>query len=657
MTVHLSQDVANDCVGSCSKFVESVLGARDFDFQSNQATSTADSFDTARQLGAVYALFAEEDLRTLLSGFVDQAKAMSMLFAAAGGLIESQDEAVAAALGKAAQEPAGMQSLGLLAAVGPVLSPTGLSVAAVADAVGSSGYDRVGPEDVSGAPLERMASGARALDEAQFRSIAECAGGVAESLEGAADQLRSELTSVLGEAWQGEFAEGATRSVQGLTGSARDLAGSLREVESKATVAADGFGVTRSRIGEDAGTYEVKAWNTPGYGGSYGPVTESTMAEMAAARHEAEEQARAVINTEYSPAVMDANLAGLEFPTAYRVVSSGAVGGPGGIALDSAWNTDGTIRPARPGAPSEAAIAAATGGAAGGGTPGTAGGGNTSGATPVVAAAPVDAATEQALLASRSGGADGLGAGAGAGAGTGPAAGGVPVGGTGAGAAGVNPGTAAASAAPLMNTSGQPGVAAGAGALGSARVGARQNARSADRGFNSASGMLAGGGAAAAGAGAATRMGGAGTLSGLGAPGLGGPGGSGGAAGAGTPGLKGGPAGPGALTANAAGAGGPAGAGSASNTAGGRVGGMPMGMMGGAGAGHGDKRDGHRPASYLVNATNTSEILGEPTRVAPAVIGGRRDVEPPPVPTPPSSPREVSPAQALVDKLKGRQSG
>ena len=622
-------------------------------------TGSANSFDTARQLGAVYALFAEEDLRTLLSGFVDQAKAMSMLFAAAGGLIESQDEAVAAALGKAAQEPAGMQSLGLLAAVGPVLSPTGLSVAAVADAVGSSGYDRVGPEDVSGAPLERMASGARALDEAQFRSIADRAGGVAESLEGAADQLRSELTSVLGEAWQGEFAEGATRSVQGLTGSARDLAGSLREVESKATVAADGFGVTRSRIGEDAGTYEVKAWNTPGYGGSYGPVTESTMAEMAAARHEAEEQARAVINTEYSPAVMDANLAGLEFPTAYRVVSSGAVGGPGGIALDSAWNTDGTIRPARPGAPSEAAIAAATGGAAGGGSPGTAGGGNTSGATPVVAAAPVDAATEQALLASRSGGADGLGAGVGvgAGAGTGPAAGGVPVGGTGAGAAGVNPGTAAASAAALMNTSGQPGVAAGAGALGSARVGARQNSRSADRGFNSASGMLAGGGAAAAGAGAATRMGGAGTLSGLGTPGLGGPGGSGGAAGAGTPGLKGGPAGPGALTANAAGAGGPAGAGSASNTAGGRVGGMPMGMMGGAGAGHGDKRDGHRPASYLVNATNTSEILGEPTRVAPAVIGGRRDVEPPPVPTPPSSPREVSPAQALVDKLKGRQSG
>src|SRR5699024_6829212 len=445
-----------------------------------------------------------------------------------------------------------------------VLSPTGLSVAAVADAVGSSGYDRVGPEDVSGAPLERMASGARALDEAQFRSIADRAGGVAESLEGAAGQLRSELTSVLGEAWQGEFAEGATRSVQGLTGSARDLAGSLREVESKATVAADGFGVTRSRIGEDAGTYEVKAWNTPGYGGSYGPVTESTMAEMAAARHEAEEQARAVINTEYSPAVMDANLAGLEFPTAYREVSSGAEGGPGGSALDSAWNTDGTIRPARPGAPSEAAIAAAPGGAAGGGPPGTAGGGPPSGATPAVAGAPAEPPPEQGLVASRSGGADGRGAGAGAG--TGPAAGGVPVGGTGAGAAGVNPGTAAASAAALMNTSGQPGVAAGAGALGSARVGARQNSRSADRGFNSASGMLAGGGAAAAGAGAATRMGGAGTLSGLGTPGLGGPGGSGGAAGAGAPGLKGGPAGPGALTANAAGAGGPAGAGSASNT-------------------------------------------------------------------------------------------
>src|SRR5699024_11644427 len=112
-----------------------------------------------------------------------------------------------------------------------------------------------------------------------------------------------------------------------------------------------------------------------GCGGPHAWAPESPRAEMPGARPGAEEQARAVINTEYSPAVMDANLAGLEFSTAYRVVSSGAVGGPGGIALDSAWNTDGTIRPARPGAPSEAAIAAATGGAAGGGTQGTAGGG------------------------------------------------------------------------------------------------------------------------------------------------------------------------------------------------------------------------------------------------------------------------------------------
>src|SRR5699024_1678214 len=170
MLVHLEAGVVDRCVEACDKFVDAVQRVVPAGQYSGFAQG-ANSFDTARQLGAVYALFAEEDLRTLLSGFVDQAKAMSMLFAAAGGLIESQDEAVAAALGKAAQEPAGMQSLGLLAAVGPVLSPTGLSVAAVADAVGSSGYDRVGPEDVSGAPLERMASGARALDEAQFRSI------------------------------------------------------------------------------------------------------------------------------------------------------------------------------------------------------------------------------------------------------------------------------------------------------------------------------------------------------------------------------------------------------------------------------------------------------------------------------------------------------
>ena len=60
--------------------------------------SGAGSFPTARQLGTVYSLFASADLHTLLSGFADQAEAMAMLFAAAGGLISAQDEAVAAAL-------------------------------------------------------------------------------------------------------------------------------------------------------------------------------------------------------------------------------------------------------------------------------------------------------------------------------------------------------------------------------------------------------------------------------------------------------------------------------------------------------------------------------------------------------------------------------
>ena len=40
----------------------------------------------------------------------------------------------------------------------------------------------------------------------------------------------------------------------------------------------------------------------------------------------AEEQARAIVNTEYSPAVMDANLDDLDFTAAYRVVSTTAEG-------------------------------------------------------------------------------------------------------------------------------------------------------------------------------------------------------------------------------------------------------------------------------------------------------------------------------------------
>src|SRR5699024_10763399 len=104
MSVHLGASAAESCVNACSEFISELRGL----FASSRYSGHSqndDSFDTARQLGAVYALFAEEDLRTLLSGFVDQAKAMSMLFAAAGGLIETQDEAVGWAPGKAAAEP------------------------------------------------------------------------------------------------------------------------------------------------------------------------------------------------------------------------------------------------------------------------------------------------------------------------------------------------------------------------------------------------------------------------------------------------------------------------------------------------------------------------------------------------------------------------
>jgi hypothetical protein len=48
---------------------------------------------------------------------------------------------------------------------------------------------------------------------------------------------------------------------------------------------------------------------------------------------------------------------------------------------------------------------------------------------------------------------------------------------------------------------------------------------------------------------------------------------------------------------------------------------MPMGMMGAAGAGQNEGRRGHSPAGYLTNATNASEIIGEPVKVAPAVLG------------------------------------
>ena len=47
--------------------------------------------------------------------------------------------------------------------------------------------------------------------------------------------------------------------------------------------------------------------------------------------------------------------------------------------------------------------------------------------------------------------------------------------------------------------------------------------------------------------------------------------------------------------------------------------------MGAANAGQNSDKREHTPASYLVNATNTTAIIGEPLKVSPAVIGRRPD--------------------------------
>jgi len=51
------------------------------------------------------------------------------------------------------------------------------------------------------------------------------------------------------------------------------------------------------------------------------------------------------------------------------------------------------------------------------------------------------------------------------------------------------------------------------------------------------------------------------------------------------------------------------------------------GMMGAANAGQNSDKREHTPASYLVNATNTSAIIGEPLKVSPAVIGRRDTID------------------------------
>ncbi|AWH91293.1 hypothetical protein A6035_02935 [Dietzia lutea] len=570
-------------------------------------------------------MFVGEDLRTLLNGFIDQGRAMSMLFAVGGGLIEAQDEAVAAALGKAAEEPAGLQSLGLTGSLG--------STTALLDAVDGTttlgAYGRVGPEDVSTSPLERMVEAAQALDANQFAAIATRMTEVSTALEDAATELRSGLSTVLGHTWQGDFADRAQESAHGLVTSALELAGQLNAVRNKADVAQRGFVTTRQRIASEAADVTLAESRTPGFGRLAGPVAPSVKAEVEAARQAAEEQARAIVNTEYSPAVMDANLDDLDFTAAYRVVSTTALGGPDGIDMARVWNTEGIPRPAQPAAPNPATLAALTAGAgeAGGPASGAAGAAGTTTNPP---GAVSDAATEQALLAAWTGAADGGGtAAAGAGqAGAGQSDARQPVAGQPGSGGGVNAATTAAGAplTPITAAGGQQGGATGAGAGGirGIRGGASGDGRGRDRGFGSTSGLLGGGGAAAAGAGAgASRIGGAGTLAGFGAGGAAGPGAGGPAAGA-----------PGAGPAPGGVAGSGAGALSSSSTGtaqAGRAGAMPMGgVMGAANAGQNSDRRGHTPASYLTNATNTTAIIGEPVKVAPAVLGRPRVEDPAP---------------------------
>ncbi len=616
MTIHLESGVAGQSVSVCDAFIDNLTElSRGMEY--GDLMGSPDAFDTARQIGTVYSLFAGEDLRTMMGGFVDQASAMAMLFAAAGGLIDAQDEALAAALGKASEEPAGLQSLGLLGS----LTPFAMMINGPSDARAVGGYDRVGPENVEGAPLARMVSGAQALQPEHFQQVSDRVRGVAAELRTAGEQLHGGLGEVLTSGWQGEFASQASTSVRSFTESVALYADVLDRAADKASIAQDGFGVTRTQISAQASELELAQTMTPGgasgAGAALGPASRTSEASMAAARAAAEDQARAIVNTVYSPAVMDANLADLDIPAPYRVVSTSALGGARGIDLASAWNIDGVIRPAGATAPSADALAAA----GAGGTAGTAGAAGAAGAagtgggmgltTTSPPAAAIDAATEQALLASRSGTADG------------GAAGSAPAGQAGAGG-GINASTQAAGV-PFspVGSPGQPatGVAGATGGIRGVRNGASgTSSRDRDRGFGSAAGLLGGGGAAAAGAGA-SRMGGAGTLAGLG--GVGGPGVGGLATGG--PGAGGPAAGaPGAGSAGGVTA--KPGAGAFSSSTGGaqagRPGAMPVGgMMGAAGAGQNDGRRGHTPAGYLTNATNTSAILGDPVKVAPAVIG------------------------------------
>lgn len=595
MTVHLEPDAARSCAAVCNEFIGTVSALHEGSYVGGQSSSAEGAFPTALQIGTVYELFTGKDLQGLLNGFVNQVRAMSALFAAAGGLIDAQDEALAAALGKATEAPPGMRSLGLMSELGSL--GTMVDAAGLGDdpaALPVLGYQRVGPEEVSGASLAQMAAAAQALDAFGFAKVDAEMGEVASRLREATGALNRGLSDVLSGQWQGEFAQGASTSLTSFVTSADGLADSLQEVAHRAGVLSYGYGVTSQKIAEQA---EAVAGES---GVSGGAIAGGVSRELAAKA--ATEQARAVVNTEYSPAVMDANLADLDFPTAYRVVSTTALGGPNGVDLARAWNLDGVVRPAVAAPPGEAALSAAAGGGTGDGTDAGADGGAQTGVTTTSSPAATDAATEQALLGSRAGTSEAAGAQQAAGTGAGAGGTGAAANGAASPAAGLNAATTAAAAPLLANQqSSQRATAAGPGGILGGGAGPRGRERERG-GFGSAAGLL-GGGAAASGAGAASRMGGAGTLAGLGS-----------AAGAGG-------AGAGSATGAA-----PAGAFSSSSTSGGAAGGprggmVPAGMMGAVGGAGRDERRGHTPAGYLVNATNTNAIIGDPPKAAPAVLG------------------------------------
>ena len=53
---------------------------------------------------------------------------------------------------------------------------------------------------------------------------------------------------------------------------------------------------------------------------------------------------------------------------------------------------------------------------------------------------------------------------------------------------------------------------------------------------------------------------------------------------------------------------------------------MPMTNAGTTG--QTNNRRGHTPATYLTNATNTTDIIGDPVKVTPAVLGRQPDTTP-----------------------------